>query len=214
MSHPKYPKRCVGPDAPVVEVDERRLVFEGFFRMEKFRLRHALFEGGMSPTLSRELFERGHAAALLPYDPVRDEVVLLEQFRIGAFGAGRNPWLLEIVAGIIEQGETPEAVVRRESVEESGCEVGALEHICDYLVSPGGTSEQISLYCGRVDSADAGGIHGLAEEAEDIRVTAVAFDEAMAMLAAGVIDSASPIIALQWLRLNRERLRRQWRSGA
>lgn len=202
-----------GPMQPDVEILERRVTYQGFFRMEKFRLRHRLFSGEMSEPLSRELFERGHAAAALLYDAQRDEVVLLEQFRIGALEAPGGPWLVEIVAGVIDRDESPEQVVRREAVEEAGCQVEALEFICDYLVSPGGTSERISLYCGRVDSSRAGGIHGLAEEDEDIRVSAVPFTEAWQWLEQGTINSASPIIALQWLRMNRERLRQQgWRE--
>jgi len=199
-----------GPAEPTVEIVEQRECYRGFFRMEQYRLRHRRFDGSMSPWLTRELFERGHAAAVLPYDPVLDQVVLLEQFRIGALMAPGGPWLLEIVAGIIEPGETAAAVVQREMLEEAGCHLLALEPICDYLVSPGGTSERISLYCGRVDASGAGGIHGLAEEGEDIRVSAVSFAEAMALLASGRLNSASPIIALQWLQMNRGRLRQTW----
>lgn len=199
-----------GPVEPTVEIVEQRTCYQGFFRMEHYRLHHRRYDGGMSPLLSRELFERGHAAAVLPYDPVLDRIVLLEQFRIGALTAPGGPWLLEIVAGIIEPGETAVEVVRREMQEEAGCALLDLEPICEYLVSPGGTSERISLYCGRVDADGVGGIHGLAEEGEDIRVTAVTFEEAMTLLATGQINSASPIIALQWLQMNRSRLRRQW----
>jgi ADP-ribose pyrophosphatase len=199
-----------GPAQPTVEIVEQRTCYQGFFRMEHYRLRHRRYDGDMSPLLSRELFERGHAAAVLPYDPVLDCVVLLEQFRIGALTAPGGPWLLEIVAGIIEPGEAAAEVVRREAQEEAGCDLLALEPICEYLVSPGGTSERISLYCGRVDASGVGGIHGLADENEDIRVTAVGFDQALAWLHAGRINSASPIIALQWLQHHRERLRRLW----
>ena len=178
--------------------------------MERFRLRHTLFAGGWSPVVERELFERGHAAALLPYDPVRDEVVLIEQFRIGALEAPGGAWLLEIVAGIIELGETPEEVVRRETVEEAGIEVAEVEPIYDYLVSPGGTSERITLLCGRVDASRAQGIHGLPHEGEDIRVLAVPFTTAWRWLEEGRIDNATPIVALQWLALNRKRLRLKW----
>ncbi len=201
-----------GPQQPTVEIVERRTCYQGFFRMEHFRLRHRLYSGEMSPLMSRELFERGHAAAVLPYDPALDRVVLLEQFRIGALADPNGPWLLEIVAGMIEPGESATDVIEREMQEESGCGLRALEPICEYLVSPGGTSERISLYCGWVDARNAGGIHGLAEEGEDIRVSTVSFAEAMALLRQGRINSASPIIALQWLELNRERLRREWRS--
>lgn len=199
-----------GPEQPDVEILERHVTYQGFFRMEKFRLRHRLFAGEMSQPISRELFERGHAAALLLYDPQRDEVVLLEQFRIGALDAPGGPWLVEIVAGVIDRDETPEEVARREALEEAGCQVQEMEFICEYLVSPGGTSERISLYCGRVDSSHAGGIHGLAEETEDIRVSAVPFTQAWQWLEEGVINSASPIIAMQWLRMNREQLRQRW----
>ncbi len=199
-----------GPVEPTVEIVERQVCYQGFFRMEHYRLRHRLYNGDMSPLLSRELFERGHAAAVLPYDPLLDCVVLLEQFRVGALNAPGGPWLLEIVAGIIEEGETAAGVVRREAQEEAGCTLLALEPVCEYLVSPGGTSERISLYCGRVDAAGIGGLHGLAGEGEDIRVSTIGFDDAMALLHSGRIDSASPIIALQWLQIHRERLRRLW----
>lgn len=206
----KGSKTMTGPQPATVEVQEHEVCYQGFFRLERYRLRHRLYEGGMSPLLTRELFERGHAAAVLPYDPLRDEVVLLEQFRIGALQAPGGPWLLEIVAGIIEPGESAVEVVERELQEEAGCGLQALEPICEYLVSPGGTSERISLYCARVDSRGLGGIHGLAEEGEDIRVSVVSYAEALDWLAQGRINSASPIIALQWLQLQRERLRRQW----
>ncbi len=203
-----------GPAFPDVEIIERQVTHQGFFRMEKYCLRHRLFSGEMSTPISRELFERGHAAALLLYDPQRDEVVLLEQFRIGALEAPGGPWLVEIVAGVIERDETPQQVARREAQEEAGCQVQELEFICEYLVSPGGTSERISLYCGRVDSSGAGGIHGLVEESEDIRVSTVPFTQAWHWLEEGVINSASPIIAMQWLHMNRERLRREWWQGS
>jgi len=195
---------------PQYEILETVTGYDGFFRLLRYRLRHRLFRGGWSRVLTRELFERGHAAAVLPYDPETDQVVLTEQFRIGALQAPSGPWLLEIVAGIIEVGETPEAVVRREAIEEIGCAVGELMSICDYHVSPGGTSERIHLFCGRVDASQAGGVHGLADEGEDIRVVVMSADEAMAHMQAGKIVSAAPIIALQWLMMHRASLREQW----
>lgn len=189
------------------EILEYQEVYSGFFRMLKYRLRHRLFDGGMSEEHSRELFERGHAAAMLPYDPLRDTVVLLQQFRVGALEDAHGPWLLEIVAGMIEQGEQAEEVVRREAMEEAGCRVGELAFICDYLVSPGGTSERISLYCGLVDSEGLGGIHGLADEHEDIRVDVVPFMQAWQWLSEGRIRSASAIMALQWLYIHRPQLK-------
>ena len=194
-----------------VEILEKAEVFKGYFRVDRYRLRHRLFSGGWSEEMTREVFERGHAAAVLPYDPVRDAVVLIEQFRIGAYAAGHKPWLLEIVAGIIEDGEPAEAVVRREAVEEAGCDITDLMPISTYLVSPGGTSESIRIYCGRVDSKDLGGIHGIAEEHEDIRVVVTPFAEAEKMLVEGRIDNATALISLQWLALNRARLRELWK---
>ena len=190
---------------------EHDIACQGFFRIDRYRLQHELFAGGWNQPLTRELFERGHAAAMLPYDPGLDSVVMIEQFRIGALDVPGGPWLMEIVAGMIEVGEQPEQVARRESVEEAGLVIGRSELICDYLVSPGGTSERIAVFCGEVDASGAGGIHGLVEEGEDIRVTRVVYADAVAMLADGRLNSASVIIAMQWLMLNRERLREQWR---
>jgi ADP-ribose pyrophosphatase len=198
-------------DVDDVEVREHHVVYQGFFQMQKYHLRHRLFEGGWSQEMSRELFERGHAVVVLPYDPVRDEIILLEQFRVGALHAPGGPWLLEFVAGMFGEGEDAETVARREAIEETGCELGELEYITEYLVSPGGTSERITLYCGRVDASRADGIHGLDEEHEDIRVVTVSYQRACELLAAGRINSAAPIIAMQWLQMNRDRLRERWR---
>ncbi len=195
---------------PRVEILEQMVGYQGFFRIDRYRLRHRLYSGEWGPELVREVFERGHAAAVLPYDPVRDQVVLVEQFRIGALQDAGGPWLLEIVAGIIEPGETPEAVARREAVEESGCHITDVVPICECFVSPGGTTERLSLFCGKVDASDAGGTHGLAEEGEDIRVVVMSADEAYAQLQAGAIKAAAPIIALQWLRLNHDWVRNRW----
>jgi ADP-ribose pyrophosphatase len=195
---------------PRIDIIDKTVAYHGFFRLERYRLRHQLFSGAWSHELVREVFERGHAAAVLPYDPGRDQVVLIEQFRVGALEAPGGAWLLEIVAGVIDAGETPEEVIRREAVEESGCTLQDVVPICEYLVSPGGTSERLTLFCGKVDAALAGGTHGLADEGEDTRVVVLAFAEAVAYLQAGKITAAAPIIALQWLMLNREQLRRQW----
>jgi ADP-ribose pyrophosphatase len=164
----------------------------------------------MSGTITREVFERGHAIGLLPYDPVRDAVVLIEQFRIGAYAAGMEPWLIEIVAGIIEHGETPEEVARRETLEEAGLTIGELLPMCDYAVSPGGSSESVRAFLGRVDSTSAGGIHGLNSEDEDIRVTAMPWSDARRLLDDGKVRNALGIIALQWLALHRDEVRRRW----
>jgi ADP-ribose pyrophosphatase len=193
-----------------IEIIEKSLRYKGFFEIVSYRFRHRLFAGGWSGEVEREVFERGHAVGVLPYDPAADAVVLLEQFRIGALVAGFAPWQTEIVAGIIEDNEAPEEVARREAMEEAGAVVGALIPICRYLVSPGGASESVTLFCGRVDSRNLGGIHGLPHENEDIRVEVRPFAEAMADLNLGRITNAVSIIALQWLALHRDELRGSW----
>lgn len=194
------------------EILDKTLGYHGFFQLECYRLRHELFGGGWSPVITRECLERGHAVAVLLYDPDRDHVVLLEQFRVGALEAPGGPWLLEIVAGILDHPEeTAEETAQRETLEEAGCEVSQLTPICRYLVSPGGASESITLFCGRVDTASVTpGIRGVATEHEDIRVHIVTRTEALAWLRTGRICSAAPIIALQWLELNRAQLLRDW----
>ncbi len=193
-----------------VEILGRSEQYKGYFRINRYRLRHRLYAGGWSGELQRELFERGHAVGVLPYDPAANSIVLIEQFRIGALVAGMDPWLTEVVAGIIEEGEASEEVARRETREEAGIEVMDLMPICRYLVSPGGSSESVILYCGRVDSRGAGGIHGLAAEHEDIRVEVAPYAEAMRRLEEGRFTNAISIIALQWLALHRDRVRAAW----
>ncbi len=195
-----------------IEIIEKNVAYQGFFRLEKYRLRHSLFDGEMSDEMSRELFERGHAVAVLPYDPVLDEVVLLEQFRIGAIDDPEGAWLTEIVAGMIDNGETAEEVAKREAIEEAGCEILELAHICNYYVSPGGTSETIALYCGKVNANKVTeGVYGLDEENEDIRVFKSSYQQLLTCFESGKINSAAPIIAIQWLMMNREKIRKAWR---
>lgn len=197
-------------DANHVNVEKRETVFQGFFRVDKLWLTHRRFDGSNMPTFTRELFMRGDATCVLPYDPVRDEVVLVEQFRVGALGRNQSPWLLELVAGMNEPGESPEDVARREAQEEAGLEFRRLVRICDYLVSPGGTTELVHLYCGQTSTGNAGGLHGIEDEHEDIRVHVVPVDEAIAMIADGRINNAAAIMAIQWLQLNRLSLRERW----
>ena len=191
---------------------DKKLLYRGFFTLSQFSLKHDLFEGGESKPLSRELLDRGQAAAVLPYDPVRDEVVLIEQFRIGAVEDPSGPWLIEVIAGLYEPGEPVEDLIHREALEEAGCTVSDLIPLFHYYSSPGGSNEEIDLYIARTDTSGVGGIHGLDDEGEDIRVLVMKSDAAFDLLAQGHIDSAMPIIALQWLQLNREKIREQWQQ--
>jgi ADP-ribose pyrophosphatase len=189
-----------------VELLESELLHDGFFKVKRLRLKHKKFAGGWSRELVRELKDRGNAACVLPYDPVTDKVVLIEQFRVGAFAANSasvtSPWLLELIAGINDKDEPPEELVRRESVEEAGIELDEVEFICSFLPSSGGSNECIYLYYATVSVESVGGIHGLGEEDEDIRVVVMDREEALAKIVSGEIINASAIIALQWLALN------------
>ncbi|MDV5850067.1 ADP-ribose diphosphatase [Enterobacter hormaechei] len=195
-----------------VEIIARETLYSGFFSMELYRFRHRLFNGEMSGEIKREIFERGHAAVLLPYDPVRDEVVLVEQVRIAAYDTSETPWLLEMVAGMIEEGESVEEVARREALEEAGLVVGRTKPVLSYLASPGGTTERSSIMVGEVDATTAEGIHGLADENEDIRVHVVSRELAYQWVEEGKIDNAASVIALQWLQLHYQTLRHEWKK--
>lgn len=202
-----------------VEVVERERAFDGYFKIDRYTLKHKKHQGGWSAPVTREIFERGHATAVLLYDPDLERLVFIEQFRPGAFAAFNSPWfdkathtpwMMECVAGIIDEGESPEDVARRESVEEANCEITALVPIAHYLVSPGGTSESIFLFCGRVDASHAGGVHGLDHEGEDIRVLSASTDTALQWLDEGKFDNAMTLVAMQWFKLNRRDLTDRW----
>lgn len=201
----------LGPDN--IEILEKRTAFQGYFRIDEYTLRHGRFDGGWHPPFKREVFERGHAASVLPYEPERGLFVLCEQFRIGAYAGGMKPWQVELVAGIIEPGETPEDVARRETVEEAGLSILDLMPVSHYLVSPGGATETIWLYLGRVKVTHNGGIFGLETESEHIKVHVVAEAELKRMLDAGEIANAQTLIAAQWFFLNRQRVIDTWKTS-
>jgi ADP-ribose pyrophosphatase len=192
------------------KIINKEILYSGFFRMEKYCLQHTLYAGGWSAVINRELFVRGSCVAVLLYDPERDKVVLIEQFRAGAILQPDRAWLVEIVAGAIEEGETAIEVAYRESIEEAGCEIQELIVINEFYTTPGGASERITLFCGKIDSTKVGGIHGLDHEDEDISVRSVDFYEAYRMVESNEIESAIPIIAIQWLALNKEKIRQKW----
>ena len=192
------------------EIIKREECFKGFYQLDRVHLRHELFAGGMSREISREVFVRHDAVCVLPYDPQRDEVVLIEQFRVGAMGKAQTPWLIELVAGLIDKVEEPDEVARREGEEEAGLTFSSLWPITRYFPSPGGSTEFVHLYLGRCSTVGVGGLHGLEEEAEDIRVTVWAYEDALQAVRDGRISNAASIIALQWLALNRAEVRGLW----
>ena len=192
------------------EVLDVEAVYRGYFRLDRWRVRHSLFAGGWSEDQSREVLERGHAVAVLPYDPLTDRVVLIEQFRAAAAPTTQPPWLLEVPAGIIDGGDTPEATIRREAHEEAGLDLERLTYVTRFLASPGVMTEEVHVFVGQVDATTAGGLHGLDNEGEDIRVLTLDAADAIAMAQDGRIVAAHTVILLLWLALHRDELRRDW----
>lgn len=189
-----------------VELVERETLFQGYFRMCRYWVRHRLYAGGMGPKISREVFERGPAVAVLPYDPVRREVVLIEQFRAGAYAAGHPAWIVETIAGMVKPGEAPEEVAAREALEEAGLTFsGPLTRIARHFTSPGACDEYCDVMVGACDSAAAGGVHGLADEHEDIRVLVLPFGRALEMVERAEILGGPAVMALFWLKANESR---------
>ena len=182
----------------------KKLFIKVFFTLKKVQFKHKLFAGGESGVVTRELLVKGAASAVIAYDPEEDAVVLVEQVRIGAYQpeSARSPWLLELIAGMVEEGEQPEEVALRESEEEAGVSVQDLTHCLSVWDSPGGVVERIHLFVGRVDSSQAKGLHGLAEENEDIRVHVVKREQAYQWMCDGKIDNGIAVMGLQWLQLN------------
>jgi len=194
-----------------IEVDQRETLFDSFLRVDRLKLRHSLFAGGWSELMTRELILRPRAVGVLLFDPAQQQVVLVRQIRVGMLDEGQNPWLLELVAGMVEAGEEPIEVAARESLEEANTKPQDLLQICEYYNSPGISNERITLFCGRVDATQAGGIFGLDAEHEDIEVVVLSLADALAKVASGEINNAMSIIALQWLQLNQPMLEESWK---
>ncbi|KPH62679.1 ADP-ribose pyrophosphatase [Pseudoalteromonas porphyrae] len=190
-----------------VKVAPIESLYKGFFNINLYQFEHALFAGGQSDTIRREILERGDAVAVLPYDIALDSILLIEQIRIGAIKSKPSPWLLECIAGMTDGSTDYENVAKREAFEEAGLELTELEFMLSYLSSPGGSTERLYLYLAKTDLSQLNsGIYGLETEGEDIKTHIVSFTDAMARLKSGEIDNAATVISLQWLALNRERI--------
>jgi len=193
------------------EILTRETLFQGYFRVDRFKLRHERFEGGWSDAFTREVFDRGgRAAAVLPYDPKTDKLVLIEQFRSGVMAAGEYPWITEVVAGIIDGNEAPEDTARREAMEEAGCQISELQKIANYFSSPGCLTETITLFAGRTTAPENGQLHGVSHEQEDIRVIVLDAAQAISLLYGNKIRDALTLIALQWFAMHHTELRSRW----
>jgi len=195
-----------------VRIAHQETVYQGFYQVQKLKLQHRLFNGGWSKELQRELVVRLPAVAVLMYDANSDEVVLIEQFRVGGMAHEDGPWQLEMVAGMIDTEETSEQVAVRECEEESGAMIAEsdLELVCKYLVTPGGSNESLAIFCAPVDASQLSGVHGLPTEGEDIQVQVIERQALWQMLQQGQLTNAATIIAAQWLQLHYPRLKTQW----
>lgn len=195
-----------------VLIEKEESLYEGFFKMKKVTLKHRLFKGGWSESISREMLVRDDAVCVLLYDAKSDQVLLIEQFRPCAV-KHESPWLLELVAGMVESGENDEEVARREAFEEAGVEVKRLEYMFKFVPSPGGLVEYLRMYVGEFDAnqVDLSQSFGLEEEGEDIRLHLMLAQNAIDLLDTE-IDNASTIMGLQWLALNHQALRNRWRA--
>ena len=190
----------------------KRILYKGFFSLYEYRFQYRKFDGSVSEAVTREILDRGHAVVLLAYDDKRDEVVLIEQIRIAAIDTQDTPWMLELIAGMMDHdNESSEEVAKREAMEEAGIMVGQCKPIISYLASPGGLTEQLHILVGQVDSSTARGVHGLAEENEDIKVHVVSREQAYQWVEEVIINNAASIIALQWLQLNHQSLKDEWK---
>ncbi|MDH2325466.1 NUDIX domain-containing protein [Cereibacter sp. SYSU M97828] len=192
-----------------VEVLRHRQPYAHFFAVEEYDLHFRRFDGTQSDAINRAVFVSGDAVTVLPYDPVRDRVLLVEQFRAGPFGRGdAQPWQLEAIAGRIDADETPEQAARREAVEEAGLTLGDLLHVSSYYPSPGAKTEFIYSYVALTDLPDgAAGVFGVEGEAEDIRGHLVPFDGMMDLVASGEIQNSPLIVTALWLQRERARIR-------
>lgn len=183
--------------------------YANYFAVEEHDLSFRRFGGGHSDVVKRAAFVMGDAVTVLPYDPVRDRVLLVEQFRAGPFVRGdAECWSLEAIAGRIDPGETPEDAARREAVEEAGLALGALERVAAYYPTPGAVTEYLYSFVALVDLPDgAAGVFGVEGEAEDIRGHLVGFDRLVALVGSGEVDNAPLVLTTLWLQRERARLR-------
>lgn len=197
-----------------LEILERTRVHDGFYKLDRLSLRHERFDGSWTPPLRRELLVQRAAVVVLPFDPRRELVVLVEQFRTGCIDLPGEPWLIEAPAGLIDRDETPEQVARREVLEETGLAVGRLAFACEYHSSPGGTSERVAVFVAEVTAPDAAGTFGVEHEHEDIRTHLVPLATAFVWAESGRVIAASGLVPLLWLRIHGDRLRAEWRDAA
>jgi ADP-ribose pyrophosphatase len=187
-----------------VRIVSQAVPYKDFFAVQETHLTHQRFDGTQSAVIKRAAFVSGDAVTVLPVDPIRKRVLLVEQFRMGPFARGdRQPWSLEAIAGRIDAGESPETAARREAMEEAGITLGAMRLIAAYYPSPGAVTEYLYSYIAICDLPDdIAGIHGLATEAEDIRSHVISLDHLMELVKTGEVNNAPLILTAFWLAQN------------
>ena len=183
-----------------VTIESREPIFRGFIQVEKVSFRHRLFnQPDYSPVIQRELIHRPEAAGVLLYNDQQQRFALIEQFRVGALNDSESAWQLEVIAGVLDGDEAPEDCIRRESLEESGCEVQQLQHLFSFYPSAGACSEFFHLYAAEVELPKIGGIFGMPDEGENIQLHLFDYSELGTLLKNGRLRNAPVIMALQWL---------------
>ncbi|MDB0003320.1 NUDIX domain-containing protein [Alphaproteobacteria bacterium] len=180
------------------KIINKKNLYSGFFSLNRYEFIHERHDGEWTGAIEREIFSGAHASALLPYDPIKKEIVLIQQFRAGVLSRYDENYLLEIVAGIIDDGENPEETATRECFEETGCEVKKIKPIQSYFPAPGSSESYYHLYLGEIQSFDGERIRGLDSENEDILVKSFKIDEVRKMLKEKKIFNGLTLVALQW----------------
>lgn len=194
-----------------VEIFKREQLYQGFLSLERLELKFQRFDGAWSEMITREIAKTNDFAGILLYDPLLNQLIFIEQFRCAMMRDDLHPWAIEIVAGILDSGQTPAQVAEREAEEEAGLKLQAIEPICNYWVNIGSSPAIAHLFIGKVDASLAGGVFGLACEHEDIKSHVIDYQQACDWLATGKLNNSPSIIAMQWLQLNKQHIDERWK---
>lgn len=194
-----------------VKVISRKTIFEGFHDLEECVLQYTLDDAGTwSSHVHREVFHTGDVVSIIMYNPEKNQLLLTEQFRVGVWTSGNDPWMLEFPGGIVDEGEDAQTAARREALEESGCVISKIEPAMIFYPTPASVNETVHLFVAQFSEATDGSVHGQIDEGEHIRIRLIDLPDALALLETGKIRHGMTIIALQWLTLNHRTLKQKW----
>jgi ADP-ribose pyrophosphatase len=194
-----------------VDVTGKEWLSQGFLKLARFTLTHERFDGGTVGPMTRELVVRSPAVGVVPYDPTTDQIILIEQFRVAAHLGGMPAWQREIIAGVSDREESLEDLARREAMEEANCKITDLYEMIRFLPTPGMSNEVFVSFLGRMAPGAVTGVHGLATEHEDIRSSLFHLDQIPEILENGHTGNGPLLVTLQWMQINRDRIRKLWR---